>query len=1035
MIRSHRPLRTMALSALGTATWCAIPTAYAADTVAEADELQEVVVTGSRIVRPNLESSVPVTSIGSEAIFETGNNSVGDLLDNLPAIRSTYSQSNSSRFLGTTGLSLLDLRGLGTQRTLVLVNGRRHVGADILNNAVSPDVNTFPSDLIERVDVVTGGSSAVYGSDAIAGVVNFVLKKNFEGLQVRGQGGKTKYNDGGTYFASIVGGTNFADGRGNIAGNLEYAVQQPVFASNRPNLAAPGSFVVVDTDPAGSDGVPDRTFYNDIRSATIAIGGIVQISNPTNTNLAPCGRDKDGKAYRCNYIFQPDGSFAPQTGTRVGLSPSGNFLGGNGTTGRERQTLGIYPKLNRVSFNLIGHFTVSDAFEPFIEAKIVRTNSLRYGTPAFFQGSTIGGGDVRERPRYDNPFISATTLAQINDARVAYGLTAVTTPTALASTRLTLLKNLTDIGGRQEDARRTTTRFVLGATGKFADDWSYEFSVNYGQFKESTAVLGNVAVQRFLLAMDSTRDTSGNIVCRSQIDPTAARIAPNTNDDNYATSLLAGDVAACVPLNPFGEGNITPAMRNYIVQDTTSIGEIKQFDVLGFVTGNTAKWFSLPAGPIGVSAGAEYRTEKNLYKEDPFVSNGMTFYNPIADYTPPTLKVKEFFGELLIPILKDKPGAEDLSLSAAGRSSSYSGDIGRVTAYNAGIQWTPIKDFRLRAGLAKAVRAPNLSELYTSQGQNFATVVDPCSLNNIGTGSATREANCRAAGIPTSYNFVYTQSLGFLSGGNPGLKAEDSDSVTIGGVFQPHFLPDFSLSVDFYSIKVNKAIASVSAQDILNLCYDSASLNNVFCSLFQRAGAAGGPRGEVPFQVLENSLLQSSVNYAKRTARGVDFEVNYKYQLYTLGTFDTRVLYTHALERNNYEDVNNPTKADQVLGELGDPKDAFNVDLNFKRDSFTAGVGVRYIGRMVLNHYEDTYSVQGRAPENADYADKRYYPSIWYTDLRVGYDVTKTINVYLGIDNVGNRVPPFGLTGATEGSGIYEAKGRFFYAGFKAKLF
>ena len=224
----------------------------------EEKTMDEVVVTGSRIARPNLESPVPVTTISSEELFQTGTTSVGDLLNDLPALRSTFSQSNSSRFLGTTGLNLLDLRGLGTQRTLVLVNGRRHVGADILSNAVSPDVNTFPTDLIDRIDVVTGGNSAVYGSDAIAGVVNFVLKKDFTGLQFRGQAGTSDEGDAGNYYGSILGGTNFMDDRGNIAFNFEFAKQDAWFASQRDAYDNQAGFVVVDSDPSGSDGVPDR---------------------------------------------------------------------------------------------------------------------------------------------------------------------------------------------------------------------------------------------------------------------------------------------------------------------------------------------------------------------------------------------------------------------------------------------------------------------------------------------------------------------------------------------------------------------------------------------------------------------------------------------------------------------------------------------------------------------------------------------------------------------------------------------------------
>src|SRR4051812_39519534 len=190
-----------------------------------------IVITGSRIRRPNLESTVPITSVGGEEFFETSQVSVGDVLNDLPALRSTFSQANSTRFLGTAGLNLLDLRGLGTQRTLVLVNGRRHVGGDILNNAVSVDTNTIPTDLIERVDVVTGGNSAVYGSDAIAGVVNFILKKDYEGLQVRGQGGISDEGDAGNYYASVLWGTNFMEDRGNVAINFEYAKQDAWFAS------------------------------------------------------------------------------------------------------------------------------------------------------------------------------------------------------------------------------------------------------------------------------------------------------------------------------------------------------------------------------------------------------------------------------------------------------------------------------------------------------------------------------------------------------------------------------------------------------------------------------------------------------------------------------------------------------------------------------------------------------------------------------------------------------------------------------------
>ena len=466
--------------------------AYAISMVAQGQEkpedrpMQEVVVTGSRISRPNIDSPVPVTTLSGAEIFETGSTSIGDLLNDLPALRSTFSQSNSSRVLGTTGLNLLDRRGLGTPRTLVLVNGRRHVSSDILGNAASPDVNTFPADLVDRIDVVTGGSSAVYGSDAIAGVVNFVLKKDFQGLEFRGQGGDAQERDASNYYGSVLYGRNFMDDRGNIALNLEYAEQEPFFASDRRNLTRNGNFVVVDDDPAGtpngSDGVPDRRYYDDIRFASLANGGSILFTPTVASGLAPCGRgpnlDPAGSGqrvpYGCSFLFMPDGSLVPQTGERIGFGPTGNFNGGNGTTNRERNALAIYPRLKRTSFNVFGNLEISEAVKPFIEAKFVRTESMRYGGPAFFQGGTIDG--ARERPRFDNPFLSDSARAVIQAARAATGAAPAT-----AATRLVLRRNLLDLGPRSEDATRDTVRIVAGLEGEVFKGWNYEVSLNYGK--------------------------------------------------------------------------------------------------------------------------------------------------------------------------------------------------------------------------------------------------------------------------------------------------------------------------------------------------------------------------------------------------------------------------------------------------------------------------------------------------------------------------------------------------------------------------
>ena len=276
------------------------------------DAAGTITVTGSRIRRPNLDSPVPVATVTQEQLFETGRVAVGEVLNELPQLRSTFNQQNTPNTLGLSGLNLLDLRGLGTQRTLVLVNGRRHVGSDIYNNAASPDVNTIPTALIDRVDVVTGGNSAIYGSDAIAGVVNFILKRDFTGIDVRAQTGISEFEDANTYFASLTAGHNFGDDRGNVAFSGEYSRQEQYFGDVRPYIRSQDLFLVVDTDPAGtpngSDGNPDRIFFRDIRSATLSNTGTIIFGFNAPNATFNCGRDPIGGFYACPYIWQPDGT-------------------------------------------------------------------------------------------------------------------------------------------------------------------------------------------------------------------------------------------------------------------------------------------------------------------------------------------------------------------------------------------------------------------------------------------------------------------------------------------------------------------------------------------------------------------------------------------------------------------------------------------------------------------------------------------------------------------------------------------------------
>jgi outer membrane receptor protein involved in Fe transport len=1052
---------------------------------------EAITVTGTRIRRPNLESPLPVTSVGGQEFFQTGNVSVGDKLAELPAIRSTFTQSNSTRFLGTSGLNILDLRGLGTARTLVLVNGRRHVGGDVLSTGVGVDTNTMPTDLIDRVDVVTGGNSAVYGSDAIAGVVNFILKDNYDGIQLRGQGGVSKYGDYGSYFISGLAGKNFFDGRANIALNVEYARQDDAFGDARPWLRDQAGFLAVDADTAaGPDGIPDNLFFRDIRSASLSPTGTVRfggtiLAGPgaggvSGLNCGPSDFGTGSSAfYNCPFNFTPTGQLVPITGTRVGLGPTGSFFGGNGYARQAGKLLQLTPQLDRYNVNLLGHFEITPAIVPFIEAKFSRTDSVGTGSsgPSFMTGSAMadplqfffasggtGSGRTsqtnpgnREGIALNNPFLDLTTSQFIANQILASGVNPCTFSTlsqtdlnriAAGTFHFCLRENLEGLGSRVEEARRDTYRVVGGLKGDFNDDWHYEASLNYGHLKEKTKIKGNLDIQRFLLANDAVRDpNTGQIVCASQIDPSRAfgyypwfyyqyYGADYPGADPNATARLANDIAQCTPINPLG-GQFTDAQRAYLLRDTIAKGTTTQFDATAFISGDTSSFLNLWSGePIGFVLGAEYRTDNVTYDLDRDTQLGYTFYNAIPSFRAPKSKVKEAFGEISIPFIKDKPGIRELEFDAAARVSDYNlGTTGTVWAYNFNGIYSPFNGLRFRGNYARAVRAPNQVELFSPLGQNFAPgFTDPCSAININSGSQFRAANCAAAGRPAGYDFRYSSSLSFQSGGNVNLEAEKSDSWTLGGVFTPTFIPGFSTSVDYYDITVNNSIAFVGAQAVANACYDVPTFPNVFCGQFQRAGAGGGPHGEQEFQIIEGSLISAPLNYAKLTARGIDTEIAYRHNFSGIGRLDTRFTYTHVIDRSNFISATDPTFKDVQLLELGDPQDAFNWNTSLTHGRFTLGYQMRYVGKMVLNLYEDFFPVQDRPPQNPDFADRKFYPSKFYHDVRLGVDIGPKYNFYMGVDNLTNTVPPFGLTGIGGGSAIYDNRGRFFYAGARANF-
>jgi len=1007
-----------------------------------------IVVTGSRIRSPNLTSSIPITSVGVQELTDQGSVSLGDALNDLPSLRSTFSQSNSTRFIGTAGLSLLDLRGLGTARTLVLVNGRRHVPAQPGSSNV--DVNTIPTDLIERVDVVTGGNSAIYGSDAVAGVVNFVLKRDFEGIRVRAQGGISDRGDRGSYFTSLTAGRNFADNRGNVAVSLEYSRQEEVlFAQRDPELGTlrgTDGFIPTELtlgEPPEGNGIPDTTFLRNIKSNTNALGGLFQATCPaapargetqaafqarraaacTGTFLpGPLGGGEIGRTF----VFDNAGNlgpndcvfdFRPRTGT-----PS--CVGGQGITGIE--TSQLFPELDRYAANLLASFEISPALRPFIEAKYVRVDSLQRGQPTFTGGTLSASFSI------NNPFLTPQARSFLQ--------------TALAPGTTTFLSRRfsTDIGARGEDHRRETYRIVAGIDGTFNDDWRYEVAFNYGRLDTFYETAGNVHLQRFGNAANALRNARGEIVCAINADTNPANDDPN-----------------CVPLNLFGSGRSSQAAIDYVTVTSFRNEEAEQYNAIGFVSGDTSQLFELPGGPVAFALGAEYRRETASSVFDPLVSNPVrqTFLNAIAPFNPPALEIKEAFGELNIPLLRDMPFFRELTIQAAGRVSDYNvGQTGTVFAYNVGGTWTPVRDIRFRAGYARSVRAPTLGNLFSSETQTFLIPTDPCDQRFINQ-NPNRVRNCAAAGVPTTeinpatglrvpFTNQVVSSIAGANRGNPDLREETGKSLTVGFVAQPRVLPGFSLSVDYYDIEVENVIFALAGQTVINQCFDDpGGINNQFCAAVNRrttgpfAGTfagqfnkvVGGVTLEIPGPT-SPSFFQQPFNFARLETSGIDVDAAYRTRLGGNVTLNLRGILSWVEKRNSFSVVTDPNFADRIKSELGDPEWSANFSANVDFGIFDVGYDLRWIGQQTIGAFEDQNSFQGRPPRNADAFPIVNYPSVFYHNFRLGFEPVERFKFYMGVDNAFDRLPPFGLAGTGAGSAIYEPVGRFFYAGAQVKF-
>jgi len=955
-----------------------------------------IVVTGTRIVRPELDVPNPVISYSEEAIELSGQTNITQLLAQSPALfnsETNYDAAGSQARFGGSGVNLLDLRNLGPQRTLVLVNGRRHIAGVAGEAAV--DINTIPVGLIERVDIVTGGVSSIYGADGVSGVVNFVMKRDFEGAELRAQQGISTFNDAPSSFLSATVGTNFADDRGNIALSYEYRRDGRVAFADRPFGQPEAERLVRNPNDIPDDpNIPDNVFLPAIRYADSSPDGAVSV----DSSLTPVFRG-GGQPYDLG----------------ISLPQSGGFVQGGSSTPIAAYQGDLQARNEINNLNLLASYELTPDVRFFAEGKYLHSNTFSISQPSF---------DVYSFVSAENPFIPGSIRAAIQPDNFAdFGL-----PDGVLITRDNF-----DLGTRNERIARDLYRGAVGFDGSLGENATFELSYVFGR-NDYTFVSENYRLEdRYFAALDAvdagaftTGTPNGNIVCR--VDLEGGAIDPS----NYgfdAQTFTPGANSGCAPLNLFGEGVASAAALDFINVDLTNKVQLTQQVVNGYVTGDFGALFELPGGPIGFAFGGEYRKEKSAFEPDPISMQavaGEPDTGVLADLAllgpeSGSFDVVEGFAELNAPLLADLPFAERLDFGAAIRVSDYS-TIGTTTSWSVNGTYAPIRDITFRGSYSHAVRAPNITEQFAPTQGAFSFLSDPCSPVNINNGTEFREANCRAliTGLGVDFeDFDFdssaeaSTSIEGLSAGNEDLTEEEARTWTAGVIVQPTFLRGFSVSFDWYDIRLEQAINTASLQQTTEFCVDAPTLDNVFCNNITRDPESG---------YVTNYLLQPQ-NVAFFETAGADLTASYTFSPGNLGTFAITGTVGY-LDKLLFLPANGGI-VDNDRGEAGAPKWVGTGDVTWRRGNVLLNYGLNFVGPQ--RRFE--YDVTANDPDTVD-PQFLYFDSVITSDIRAEVQTDdERAAFFVGVNNFTDEQPARGVSNTP-----VSFLGRYYYVGVRATL-
>ncbi|QTC93149.1 TonB-dependent receptor [Brevundimonas goettingensis] len=956
--------------------------AFAQSADPQSDEVAEVVVTGSRIPQANLVTTSPVTQVTSEDIKVAGVTRVEDLVTQLPQ---AFTSQNSTVSNGASGTATVSLRNLGSDRTLVLIDGRRMGYGSPADTAA--DLNQIPGQLVDRVEVLTGGASAVYGSDAIAGVVNFIMKKDLEGIQINAQYGMYQHH-------------NDYDGIGNVRAEIE-----------RRGLTNPAEFKLPEDDV--SDG--------ESRDITISMG----VSSPDGKGniLAYAG-------YRSNNpILQRDRDYSACTiAVPAATAPSTYTCGGSGTsaTGQFNDFLGhnytvsgntfvpfstangaynfgpanYYQRPDeRYTLGAFGHYEINEHAEAFTQLMFNDYQSVAQIAPSgdFFNTSTLNCG---------NPLMSAQQKAAIECS--AADIAADNTKPYYVGRR-----NV-EGGGRQDSLTFESYRAVVGLRGLITDGWNYDIAAQFSKVRLARTYLNEFSIRRLNNALDVV-SVGGVATCRSVV---------NGTDPN------------CVPYNVFSAGGVTQAALDYLQVPLVNTGTTTQQVVTAAVTGDLGVYnIQSPwaASGVKVAFGAEYRRD---YLENTFditftsgdgAGQGSAPQNIAGD-----ADVTDVFGEIQVPLADDQPWAYSASIDAAFRHSEYS-NLSTDT-YKFGADYAPTQDVRLRASFSHAVRAPNVVELFSAQSIGLVGLGgDPCS----STGTATL-AQCTATGVPAA-NYKSAglnnaaDQYNALFGGNPNLTPEEADTFTAGVVFTPSFLPGFNASVDYFDITLDNAVSALDPTTTLDSCYNDNLASA--CALIHRNPANGS------LWIGSGYVEATNINIGGVKTSGVDLNASYGVDLAdwgapSYGSLSLALVGTWVEKLESDDGLGQSSSVVECVGYYGVPCGVPNPEWRHRvRLGWNTPWNVSVAGTWRYYSSVEYGSSLGTSPTRLDHELEEQN----YFDLSADWQITDTVSGRVGVNNVFDRDPPLTYSGDTSKNGntygqIYDTLGRFMFVSVSASF-